>query len=189
MKLFKYENFELQIEEEIWTMLPFKKLHDRDKTKGKQKVFKEMAFIYHMCDMKSDYLIITKEDEKIKSIKKDIGLPEEWEVDADIHVAMDFYKQRTVTPIMQMYLDSVKSALDTTEYLSNSAELLRERNSNGGVITTVNSITTSLNSITETMKKLKLAEKEVIKEQKEMEGRMKGSQEMGMFEEGNGLYK
>ena len=34
------------------------------------------------------------------------------------------------------------------------------------------------------MKDLKAAEKEVLKEQQEMEGRMKGSKQMSVFEEG-----
>lgn len=187
MKLFEYVDFEVKVLPEVWTLLPFKVLHDRDKSKGKEIAFKEVALIRHHCDVKSDYLIITDEVERIKQIKNDVGLPESWQVDPEINAAMNLYKERSITPIAQMYLDSIKSALDTTEYLSNSAVLLRERTNAGSPVTTVNSITSSLNSVTETMKKLKLAEKEVIKEQKEMEGRMKGSQEMSMFEEGRGI--
>ena len=184
MKLFEYKDFKLKIADEALTLKAFKDLHDRDKSKGKEIAFKELAFIYHMCDIKSNFLIINNENERTNEVKLQVDLPDSWTVDDKIKSAMDFYKERTITPIAQMYLHSVKAALDATSYLSEAGVLLRERNDKGAVVTQVSSITSALNSITESMKKLKLAEKEVIKEQKETEGRMKGSQEMGYFEDG-----
>ena len=184
MKLFEYKNYKVEIAEEALTIKVFKEIHDRDKTKGKEIAFKELAYLYHMCDLRSDFLIITNEDERVEEIKRLVDLPEDWQPDAKVKEAEEVYKQRTISPIMQLYLDAVKGALDTSAYLANAKELLAERDAKGSPIISPSVITGSINSINKTIRDLKAAEKEVIKEQRETEGRMKGRQEMSMFEEG-----
>ena len=184
MKLFEYKNHKLKISDEALTLEVFKKIHQADKTKGKEIAFKEIAFIYHMCDVKSDYLIINNEDERIEEVKKDVGLPDEWIPNTQVKVGMDFYKERTISPTMSLYLNSVKAALDTGQYLSNTGALLAERNSSGAPIVKLSEITSALDKISKIIKDLKASEKEIIKEQQEKEGRMKGSREMSIFEEG-----
>ena len=174
MKLFEYKNYKVQIADEALTLSPFKKIHDRDKTKGKERAFKELAFIYHMCDIKSDFLIIGDEEERAEQIKAQVDLDDDWNPDEYVKAGMDLYRERTISPTMALYLNSVKAAMDTGQYLSNTGALLAERNE----------ITGALDKISKIIKDLKASEKEVIKEQQEREGRMKGSQEMGMFEEG-----
>ena len=74
MKLFKMkEDWTLHIEEEVWSLLPFKKILKKDKTRSKELALKEMAFIYFYTDIKSDYLIITNDKIREEEIKKDIG--------------------------------------------------------------------------------------------------------------------
>ena len=62
--------------------------------------------------------------------------------------------------------------------------LLNERTDKGSVVTPLNTITASLKAVPGIMKDLKTAHKEVITEQKEMEGRTKGSKTLNYFEEG-----
>ena len=75
-------------------------------------------------------------------------------------------------------------ANDVSEYLRNTDVLLAERDDRGKPVTAVNTITSTINQVNKLMKDLKAAEKEVLKEQQEMEGRMKGSKQMSVFEEG-----
>lgn len=184
MKLFEYKNYKVQIADEALTLSPFKKIHDRDKTKGKERAFKELAFIYHMCDIKSDFLIIGDEEERAEQIKAQVDLDDDWNPDEYVKAGMELYRERTISPTMALYLNSVKAAMDTGQYLSNTGALLAERNVQGNPIVKLNEITGALDKISKIIKDLKASEKEVIKEQQEREGRMKGSQEMGMFEDG-----
>ena len=185
MKLFEYTNYKLKISDEALTLKVFKDLHDRDKTKDKEIAFKELAFIYHMCDIKSDFLIINNEKERADEVCVQVGLPENWIADEKVLLAMDLYKERTISPTMRIYLDALKGALDTTAYLSNAGVLLRERNTNTNMpVIKPNDITASLDKVSKIIKDLKLAEKEVIKEQKDTEGRQKGSQTFNIYEEG-----
>lgn len=185
MKLFKMkEDWTLHIEEEVWSLLPFKKILKKDKTRSKEMALKEMAFIYFYTDIKSDYLIITNDKIREEEIKKDIGLPENWKIDATIREAIDFYESRSVTTISKLYKDALKAANDVSEYLRSTDVLLAERDDRGKPVTAVNTITSAINQVNKLMKDLKAAEKEVLKEQQEMEGRMKGSKQMSVFEEG-----
>lgn len=185
MKLFEYKNHKLEIADEVTTIKVFADLHKRDKSKDKELFFRELAYIYHMCDIKSDFLIINNEEERSDEVKLRVDLDVDWQPDAYVKAAMDVYKERTISPTMKIYLDALRGALDTAKYLSNAGALLAERNPRTELpIIKPNDITASLDKISKIIKDLKAAEKEVIKEKMDNEGRMKGSQEMSMFEEG-----
>lgn len=184
MKLFKIENWEVKVQEEVWTLEPFKALLKRDKSKGKEKVFKEIAFIFHYCDLRSDYANISNPIERKEIIKKDIGLPEDWKLDGLMDQAIDFYNERSVTIIEQLYKAAVTAVDGVRNYLKDSESLLNERDANGKPIFKPGDITRALKDVKTIMQDLKAAEKEVMKEKKETEGRTKGSREYGVFEDG-----
>lgn len=184
MRLFEMVNWDLRIREEAWSLLAFKKLLDRDKTKDKSIAMKEMAFIYFYADVRSDYAIISEDEIKVQEIIKDVGLPKNWEYDQDMKDAVDLYNRRSQTITTKLYMDAMTSTNAIGEYLRNTDFLLKERDDNGKVVTTVATVTSALNSVNKLMKELKVLEKEVVKEQKELEGRTKGSQTMSIFEEG-----
>src|SRR3970282_2474580 len=119
MKLFKIENWQLTLEEEVWGLSAFKKLLERDKSKNKERANAEMLFIFYFCDIKSDYLTM-KEDLRIQELKKDIpGLGDKWEVDNLIRDAIDLYRKLSKTVIEKLYLQLLKSASDIGDYLEN----------------------------------------------------------------------
>ena len=65
-------------------------------------------------------------------------------------------------------------------------ELLEERDDRNKPVTTLTTIVGGISKIKTVMQDLKAAEKELIKERIETEGKMKGKQSMGMFELGLG---
>jgi hypothetical protein len=187
MKLFEFKDWTLSVREEAWGLSPFKKILKRDKSRDKVMALKEMLFIYYYSDIKSDYSIITNELIKTEEIKKDVGLPEDWKIDSTMKEAIDFYESRSVTTIGKLYRDALKAANDVSDYLRNTDIILAERDDRGKPVTTVNVITAAINQVNKLMKDLKAAEKEVVKEQQELEGRMKGSKTLSVFEEGLNL--
>lgn len=183
MRLVKIEKYEVIVDPMLFTLIPFKKLFDRDKTKEKINVFKEVGFVYHYADLKSDFNIITNEEEKIESIRDRVGLPKSWKFDNDIKHCVDLYRERTITAEMDIYLNAMKGAIDTGKYLARADVLLNERDVNGKYITTPQMMSGSLKSITQIIKDLKILEMEVIREQQGMIERNKGSQTLGTFED------
>lgn len=183
MKLVQMKNWELIASEEIWGLGPFKKILERDKTKDKTKAHKELLFIYFYCDIKSDYLQLS-EAYREQEIKNDIGLPSGWKKDDVIADAIKLYEDRSVSVIGKLYKQASKAASDIGDYLENTKELLDERDVNGKPIYDISKITAAIDKVPKLMANLKAAYKEVVKEEESLEGRKKGSQTMGMFEDG-----
>lgn len=185
MKLFELNKttYEVEIAAEALMLEPFKKLVDRDKSKTKETAKKELALLYHYCDVRSDYFGVDK-SEKLKLIISNLGLPASYKVDSVLEKAIEFYKERSTTVLQSLYEGAMISTRELDLYLRDTKLLLEERSDKGGVVTSVTAITNALKSIPEIMSKLKTTEKELIKEQKETEGRMKGSKTMSMFEDG-----
>ena len=187
MRLFEMKDWVLSVREECWGLSPFKKILKRDKSRDKAMALKEMLFIYYYSDIKSDYSIITNELIKTEEIKKDVGLPENWKIDSVMQEAIEFYESRSITVIGKLYKNALKAANDVSEYLTLTDVLLAERDNSGKPVNTITTITGGIKKIKEIMQDLKVAEKEVVKEQQELEGRMKGSKTMSIFEEGLNL--
>lgn len=184
MKLFEMKDYVLNVSEEAWGLLPFKAILKRDKNRNKETAFKEILFIYYYIDIKSDYMYIVEDDVRKKEIIKDIGLPVDWKIDNTIQEAIDFYKKMSITPTAKLYKSALKAADDIAKYLEKTSILLEERTDKGGIVTPLSTVTASLKAVPVIMKDLKAAYKELIAEQKELEGRTKGSKTLNVFEDG-----
>ena len=185
MNGFTLRDYVLTVEDNMWGLIPFKKILKRDKSRDKDRALKEMLFIYYYSDIKSDYLIIDSKF-RIEEIKKDIGLPEDWKIDSVLQEAIDFYEERSLTVVGKLYKNALVAANDISDYLTKTKELLEERDDKGKPVTTLTTIVGGISKIKTVMQDLKAAEKELIKERIETEGKMKGKQSMGMFELGLG---
>lgn len=184
MKLFEMKEFTLSVTDEAWGITHFKTILKRDKNRTKETAFKEMLFIYHYTDVRSDYVYIINDKERCKEIVKDVGLPIDWKIDNIIQDAINYYNSMSLSPIAKLYKSSLKAADDISRYLESTDKLLKERTVNGGVVNTLATITGSLKSVPIIMKDLKAAYKEVLLEQKDMDGKTKGSRSFGLFEDG-----
>ena len=173
----------LTVDDNLWALEPFRKILKRDKSRNKDLALKEMLFIYYYTDIKSDYLII---DIKFRTeeIIKDLQLPDNWKIDSIMQDAINFYEERSLTVIGKLYKNALLAANDISEYLTKTKELLEERDDRNKPVTTLTTIVGGISKIKVVMQDLKAAEKELIKEKIETEGRMKGQQAMGLFEAG-----
>lgn len=178
------KDWTLSISEEVWGLVPFKKILDRDKTKDKSVANAEMLFIWYWCDVKSNYILMP-EEERLQELKKDIsGLPKNWKKDKIIDDAIEFYKKRSESVLQKLYKNAIQSAIDVGNYLENTDALLKERDAKGSPTTKISDITRGLKDVKTIMKDLKAAEKEVIKEQEDNDGKTKGSRSFNTFEDG-----
>lgn len=183
MKLFKIEDWNLQVSEEAWGLLPFKKLLDRDKSKNKTRANAEMLFIWFFCDIKSNYLLM-KEEDRIEELINDVnGLPKGWKVDKEIREAITFYL-KFETVIERLYKQSLRAAFEVGNYLDDTKALLRERDNSGRIITKMADITRGLKDVKIIIKELKATEQEVLKEQKDNLDKSKGAKKFNIFEDG-----
>lgn len=184
MKLFEVKNWKLQVQDEVWSYVPFKKLLDRDKTKDKTRAMKEMFFIWSYADIKSDFMYIVNDVERAEAVKESVGLPKTWKMDNAIKDAIEFYKAQSTTVIAQLYEGTLAAAEAVTDYLKNTKVLLAERDASNKPVYQLTAITGGIKSVKTIMTDLKSIYKEVIKEQEELEGKSKGSKSFNTFEDG-----
>ena len=184
MKLFELNrsNWDVEIAPEAILLEPFQKLIKRDKTRNKEIATKELALIYHYCDVRSDYIGVD-ESYKLEQILLNLKFPKEYKVDKVLLDAMEFYK-KFKTQSESLYEGAVVSAKAVETYLRNTGDLLAERTEKGTVVTPLHVVTASIKNISTIMKELNAAYKEIVKEQKDNTGKKKGSREMNMFEDG-----
>lgn len=183
MKLITLKGWDLHVAEEAWGISAFKKILDRDKSKEKEKALKEMLYVYHFCDIRSDFAIYP-DKEKIDILRAELNLPSKWMPDKHIDEAVATYKRYSETTIQRLYKQALKSANDVGNYLEGTEGLLNERDGNGKIVTDIAKITGSLEKVPKIMLMLKNAYREVVQEQIEIEGKKKGSRTMNTFEDG-----
>lgn len=187
MKLFRMKDWNLTVDEECWGLEPFKKILERDKSKEKETAFAEVLFVWYWADVKSDYLLM-KEPERLEELKKDIpGLSKTWKKDKVVDEAIVLYKKLSRTILQDLYVKALDSAQAVGDYLQNTEKLLYERDKADRPVTKISDITRGLKDVKIIMKDLKLAEKEVIKEIEDNEGKLKGSKSFATFEDGLSL--
>lgn len=186
MNLIEFDkgNYSVTYSPLLLTLSPFKKIIDRDKTKGKETAIKELSFIVFFADIRSDYMYIVSDEERAAELVKDLELPKDWKVDGVIKQAIEFYTNRSTTVNSSIYKSACKAAIDISNYLNKTDVLLDERDENGKVVTDISKITSALEKVPKIMANLNSAHTELIKEQKITEGRTKGSKTFNMFEDG-----
>jgi len=186
MNLFQFNRtgFEVEFAPETLLLKPFKDIIDKDKSKNKEQSYKEIAFVYFFADVRSDYMYITDEEERKREIIKDLKLGDKWEISSLLTKAIEFYRDRSKTVNASLYEAACHSAIEISQYLKNTKELLEERTERGMAVTNINTITGALSKVPSIMKDLSAAHQELVKEQKALEGRSKGSRSFNVFEDG-----
>ena len=179
MKLFKYEGYKLHISEEAFVLKPFKELWNRDKSKNKDKALQELAYVYFMCDPRSDYQYIVDEEDRAKAIKEGEGIDSKWKPDNKVIMAMEFYKQ--FKPVSALLLEDTRVAVDKLRQLLRNIDLT-EVDDKGKPIYTLNTVTATIKQIPSLVKDLDEAEKAIAKEIMESD-KVRGAQEKSMYED------
>ena len=165
----------------LLTIEKFKKILVRDKSKDKELALKEIAYIYHFADIRSDYMYKTSLDERHEEIVRDLHLPKGWKVDKDLQEAIQLYIERSTTPITAMYEGGLVAADSITSICKDSRRLVTDAED---PLAAAQKLAGILEKLPKAMANLNAAHVELIKEQKLTEGRSKGSKEFNIFEDG-----
>ena len=153
------------------------------KNRDKKNALAELAYIWFFADMKSPYLSIVDAEERQIEIIRDLdGIDEKkWKPDKLIKEAIDFYKKRDTSPIKKSYeaamiaSDAVNSTLIDAKNLIGASD---------DPIAATQKLVAALEKVPKIMDALSEANKRLIREIEDKEGRKKGSKELSMFEDG-----
>lgn len=154
MKLIEFDGLEFKIADEALLVRPIRELFQKDKTKKKEEFWRQISYLWFMCDPRSSYQYLTDADERAREIKKQEGLGEDWEPSDLLKEAMDIYRSMTVTTSaillegMRKGIDKLSQFLSTTNFTDK----------------TVASMTSALRQIPELARALVEAEKSLAKD-------------------------
>lgn len=178
MELFELKNNNLDVHPAAYALAPFKPIVNQ---KSKQKVIKELAYIYFMADYKSDFSDLLNEEERSVEVKTVLELPKNWEPSDDVKKAIEFYKNRQMTPSMHLLEATLKMVEKLKQYYENID--LDERDERGKPVHNVASVQKGAGEIgvlTEALKNLR----EAVAKEIEEASRVRGGGEVGYFEDG-----
>ena len=135
-------------------MRPIRELFQKDKSKKKDEFWKQISYLWFMCDPRSSYQYLTDAEERAKEIKKQEGLGEGWEPSDLLKEAMDIYRTMTITTAA-ILLEGMRKGIDKlSNFLSNTDFTDK----------TVASMTSALRQIPELARALVEAEKSLAKD-------------------------
>lgn len=178
---FNKESYTVSFTEECIMLTPFKDLLDRDKSKSKDIAIKEISFIYFYSDITSPYTAIIDLNDRFEEIKKDIDLPKTWKIDKVLNTAIEFYKVRSKTIVHSLYDSAMIAASAINDVFSDAKNLIEQSEDK---IAAVQKVIQALERVPKVMANLKDAEKELLKQIEDNEGKKVGSKSKNIFEDG-----
>ena len=162
MKLIEFDGQDFKIADEALLVRPIRELFQKDKSKKKEEFWRQISYLWFMCDPRSTYMYLVDEDARAKEIKIQEGLGEDWEPSTLLKEAMDIYRGQTVTTA-SILLESMRKGIDQLKKFFSEFDLFAVDKS-GKPIYQVSTMTGALKQIPELAKALVDAEKALAKD-------------------------
>ena len=178
MKILDLKNDKVVISPEALGLTFFSDLWQRDKTSTKSKAYKDIAYIYYMCDFNSPYSQypeVTRE-----SLIKEFAVGKEYKVDDKVTTAMQHYRELNTTPGMRQ-LDAAYIALYRSEEYLKGVDYTK-MDANGRFVYDPEKVQKMITGMPKLMQALNEA-KEICMKEKTSTDRVRGGATLGQFED------
>ena len=172
MKLLDLKDDQIVINPEVLEIPEFKALWDRDKSKGKANVFKELQYIYYSLDTASPYSDYP-EEHKITLICKDVFKQEDYTPDTLVILASNKFVLLSETPTQRLFLVVKEKINSLSEYLKNAP--VNED--------TVESVLKVIESTSKLIGQLSTLQQAVDKETEDSKQKVRGGKKIGRYED------
>jgi hypothetical protein len=176
-RLFNISGVDIVLDPTILAVPAFKKIWNRDKSKGKEQATLELSYIVFLCDYSSPYKDL-HEDIKEQTIIKDL-FKKEWKPDEDVRAAIEKYNQLKETRHLKMLRSYEHIEDQITSY--NNRVNLEEKDDFGRLKYDINDIVKSAEKIGSIIKSISILEKQVQTEIAESSN-VRGQSEIGPYE-------
>lgn len=125
--------------------------------KDKDSAIRKLSFVFYLADYKSPYRRFEAPVREVR-IKKDLGLPPDWQKDEKVTKAIAKFQELQVTPSMALLLDAEEAILKLRSFIT-SVNLNADEKG-----TKVNSLLRIINSLSDTVKSMSVLKIQVEKE-------------------------
>ena len=172
MKLIEFDGMEFKIADEALLVRPIRELFEKDKSKKKEDFWKQISYLWFMCDPRSTYQYLVDEDVRSKEIKIQEGLGADWEPSDLLREAMTIYRKHTITTAA-LLLEGMRKGIDKLSAFLGETTISDK---------TVAAMTSALKQIPELSRALVEAEKALAKDFNN-EDKARGSATMAVGED------
>lgn len=112
MRLIEFDGMDFKLADEAMLVKPIRELFRKDKSSRKKEFWKQISYLWFMCDPRSSYQYLIDESERSAEIIQQEGLGESWKPSPLLQEAMDVYKRQSVTTA-SLLLDDMRFGLDS----------------------------------------------------------------------------
>lgn len=178
MGLFNLEDSSVVVDPDVLGVPPVKKIWDRDKSKKKEKAYKELSYVYFLCDFNSPYAVYP-EHKKREVLAKDIMKDLDYVPDNDLEYLIQQYRDFYETTSMRL----IRAARTACDKLSDYFEHIdfKELDDDGRPVYTAKDVAMNLAKVGDIVNSLDKLEDKVQKEIKS-ESKIKGGGDVGSYE-------
>lgn len=181
MKLVRVENYQIQFEDELLLLKPFRQLYKSDKNRDKRGFMDFLTIVYYTYDPRSDYSYIVDESERLSEVCISNGIERPKFTQLQLE-CINLYKKLTTT-ISQELLRSTKVAIDKVRVFLENIDLTAT-DEKGKPIYTISSVTTAIKQIPQLAKDVMDAEKAIAKEIQEQGTARGGNDSKSLMDDG-----
>ena len=97
MKLIEFDGEDFKIADEALLVRPIRELFRADKSRKKEEFWRQISYLWFMCDPRSSYMYLTNDEERSLEIKRQEGFDEKWKPSVVLRDAMEQYKKISIT--------------------------------------------------------------------------------------------
>lgn len=162
MKLIEFDGQEFRMADEALLVRPIRELFQQDKSKKKDEFWKQVSYMWFMCDPRSTYMYLVDEDARAKEVKTQEGLGDGWEPSDLLKEAMEVYRTQAVTT-SSLLLESMRKGAEKVRSFLENVNLF-EVDKNGKPIYQVSTVAGTLRQLPELAKAMADAEKALAKD-------------------------
>lgn len=180
MKLINYDGVDFTIADEALLLRPIRELFRADKSKKKEEFWKQISYLWFMCDPRSPYMYLTKDADRDKEVRQMEGFEEKWKISDTLKDAMEQYRKAAVTT-SALLLEDIRTGIDNVRAFFRSVDLNATDDKTGRPVYQVSSVTAAIKQAIELSEMLAVAEKKLAKDY-ESETATRGSAERALYE-------
>lgn len=172
MKLIEFDGVDFKIADQALFVSPIREMFRADKSRKKETFWKQISYLWFMCDPRSSYMYIIDEKSRAEEVKKQEGLGEGWKPSQLLLDAMDIYKRQSVTT-QSLLIDDMRYGLDCIRamirQIGTAIQPPKEDDENAEkkamkLDKALDSLTKAVDKIPDLAKKLADAEKALVKD-------------------------
>lgn len=162
MRLIEFDGVEIKVADEALLIRPIRQLFEQDKSKKKEEFWRQISYLWFMCDPRSTYQYLVEEDERAAEVKKQEGFGEDWEPSELLQEAMNIYRGQTTTTA-SILLESMRKGIDQLRRFFEEFDLFK-LDKNDRPVYQVSTMTSALKQVPELARALVEAEKSLAKD-------------------------